>query len=168
MPQSRGDTSRTAITELLDLQRVHWPDAASLAHELTMLATRFVEVSQQRFAAAAQAHGLGLSGFDVLATLRRLPPPHEATPGRLQTVVLISSGGLTKVLDQLERGGFVTREVDGSDRRVRRVRLTREGREAVERVMAEALSRQEAILAELLSAREQAALARLLGTAIGS
>ena len=68
-------------------------------------------------------HGLGPAEFDVLAALRRTPPPHELTPSDVQRSVIITSGGLTKILRQLEQRGLVSRSTDSSDRRSKPIRL---------------------------------------------
>lgn len=81
-------------------------------------------------------HGLSMAEFDVLATLRNTPPPHEATPSRIQDEMVITSGGLTKVLHQLEQRGFVTRSLHDGDHRVKPVRLSAKGRRLIETAMA--------------------------------
>lgn len=69
-------------------------------------------------------HGLTPAEFDVLSTLERSSrKDYTLTPKELQASVLITSGGLTKVLRQLEARGLVRRlSVDG-DRRVKPVRI---------------------------------------------
>lgn len=39
------------------------------------------------------------------------------TPGKLAELTGLSTGGVTRLIDRLERGGFVRREPDASDRR---------------------------------------------------
>ena len=59
---------------------------------------------------------LGLGGTDVrFLTLLDLHGP--LTPGRLATMTGLTTGSVTGVIDRLERGGFVGRERDGTDRR---------------------------------------------------
>lgn len=82
-------------------------------------------------------HGLAPAEFDVLATLRNAPPPHELTPSQLQASVMITSGGLTKVMRQLEAGKLVNRPPSASDQRIKPIRLTPAGRRRVEKAMAE-------------------------------
>jgi DNA-binding MarR family transcriptional regulator len=72
-------------------------------------------------------HGLTPSEFDVLAVLRNVEAPHELTPGQIQDLVLLTSGGLTKVIHLLEEKGFVERFVARDDNRVKPVRLTATG-----------------------------------------
>lgn len=63
---------------------------------------------------------LGLGGTDVrFLTLLDLHGP--LTPGRLAALTGLTTGSVTGVIDRLERGGFVSRERDGVDRRKVRV-----------------------------------------------
>ncbi|HIJ82803.1 MAG: putative transcriptional regulator, MarR family [Magnetococcales bacterium] len=71
-----------------------------------------------------ERYGLSPAEFDVLSSLRRSPFPHELTPSQLQQSLLITSGGLTKILQQLQERAFVTRSTTRTDRRVKPVRLT--------------------------------------------
>ena len=82
-------------------------------------------------------HGLTPAEFDVLATLRCAEASHELTPGQLQERVLITSGGLTKVIHLLEEKGYVERSVAKQDNRVKPVRLTAKGNRFVGKVMRE-------------------------------
>ena len=84
-------------------------------------------------------HGLSLAEFEVLVTLRSVPPPHELMPTDLYGAVLMSSGGLTKVLYGLEKRGLITRAEGKADRRSKPVRLTAKGRVLAERAMADVL-----------------------------
>ena len=51
--------------------------------------------------------GLTEGEFDVLATLRRSGPPYELTPGELAGQTMVTTGGMTKRLDRLERAGLL-------------------------------------------------------------
>ena len=72
-------------------------------------------------------HSLTPAEFDLLATLRRSPPPRELTPSEVQSLLFITSGGLTKVMDKLEARGLVARSRHAADQRVRPVKLTAAG-----------------------------------------
>lgn len=80
-------------------------------------------------------HGLSSAEFDILATLRNSPLPHQMTPSQIQDQVVITSGGLTKVMIQLEVRGLVKRLQLANDMRVKPVRLTASGRRSVELAM---------------------------------
>lgn len=82
-------------------------------------------------------HGLSAAEFDVLATLRNASFPHEMTPSQIQDEMLITSGGLTKVMLQLAARSLVERLQLPDDRRVKPIRLTRSGKQSIEIAMAE-------------------------------
>ncbi|MGN6378901.1 MAG: MarR family winged helix-turn-helix transcriptional regulator [Gaiellales bacterium] len=77
-------------------------------------------------------HGLSLRWYDVLLQL-------AAAPGRrllmheLSDAVVISKGGLTKLVDRMAAAGLVEREAQPGNRRVTPVRLTPHGLETYRR-----------------------------------
>ena len=75
--------------------------------------------------------------------------------------LFIQPPSVTGVVDRLEREGLVARSQSDDDLRVRRVRLTDEGRAMIERVLAVHAREIQAIMSGL-TVRQQAALARLL------
>ena len=101
----------------------------------------FLNLERARKVAHARArivwdqHGLTPAEFDVLATLRNAEAPYELTPGQIQDRVLITSGGLTKVIHLLEEKGYVERSVARDDNRVKPVRLMATGNRCVARAM---------------------------------
>ena len=112
---------------------------------------------------AFAAHDIESWEFDVLAALRRAGAPYELSPGRLLRETLVTSGTMTNRVDRLAGRGYVERYPDPEDRRGVIVRLTREGRTAVDGAF-EALLAAEAELLADLPAREQKKLASLLRT----
>jgi DNA-binding MarR family transcriptional regulator len=111
--------------------------------------------------AAFAAHGLEAWEFDVLAALRRAGSPHEASPGLLAAATMVTSGTMTTRLDKLEDRGLVERRTDPDDRRAVIVRLTDQGRLAVDASLASLLEREQALLAGL-DRDDQSRLAGLL------
>jgi DNA-binding MarR family transcriptional regulator len=93
--------------------------------------------------------GLAGSDFDVLATLRRSGPPYRLTPGELSTSTMVTSGGMTKLLDRLERRDLIRREPDPRDRRGKLIGLTDEGRALVDEAVAAHVANEERLLAVL-------------------
>ncbi|MBF0610607.1 MAG: MarR family transcriptional regulator [Magnetococcales bacterium] len=98
--------------------------------------------------------GLSPSEFDVLASLRRLPPPREQTPTQLQNSLLITSGGLTKILHQLEGRGLIYRSQVEKDRRVKPVRISEEGTVVIEKAIVEVIRQVGGWLQETLTEEE--------------
>ena len=113
--------------------------------------------------AAFTAHGIESWEFDVLAALRRAGAPYELSPGRLLRETLVTSGTMTNRVDRLAGRGFVERSPDPEDRRGVIVRLTPEGKAAVDGAFEALLDAERALLSGL-PPREQARLATLLRT----
>ncbi len=106
-------------------------------------------------------HGLGEGDFDVLATLRRAGAPYERTPGELAEHTMITTGGMTKRLDRLERAGLVARRAAEGDGRGRVVALTPAGRGVIDAAFADHMANEARLVAELAPA-DAAALERIL------
>ncbi|MGN0064811.1 MAG: MarR family winged helix-turn-helix transcriptional regulator [Nocardioides sp.] len=112
---------------------------------------------------AFTAHHIESWEFDVLAALRRAGDPYELSPGRLLRETLVTSGTMTNRVDRLAARHFVERLPDPHDRRGVLVRLTPEGKAAVDGAFTALLAAEAEILADLPDAqREQ--LAGLLRT----
>jgi DNA-binding MarR family transcriptional regulator len=102
---------------------------------------------------------LTLPRFDLLAQLDRAD---GLKMNELSRRLMVTSGNVTGIADQLERDGWLTREADSDDRRATRLRLTERGRKrfsAMARV-------HESWVIELMGSldrSEQRELQRLLG-----
>jgi DNA-binding MarR family transcriptional regulator len=153
---------RHTAEESLARMRKNWPKAATAVVEVCLCAYRLTDLARANAQRMTIRHGLSLTEIDVLGALRRAPPPHELSPTELYSAVLISSGGLTKVLHCLDRRSLIDRVADDKDRRSRRVRLTQAGRELTERTVAAMHASQEELFSGALSTAEMARLATLL------
>ncbi len=98
---------------------------------------------------AFEAHGIESWEFDVLAALRRAGAPYELSPGRLLRETLVTSGTMTNRVDRLEARGFVLRSPDPNDRRGVLVRLSPEGKSAVDGAFGALLEAEQGLLADL-------------------
>ncbi|MCY3785602.1 MAG: MarR family transcriptional regulator [bacterium] len=103
--------------------------------------SRIDRLFQQAMAEFLRPHGLTLGLFDVLAALRRLGEPFQARPSDLAETVMLTSGGMTGRLDHLEQLGLVVRVPDPEDRRVMLARLSGEGHDLIDGLMAKHLDR---------------------------
>jgi len=112
---------------------------------------------------AFAAHGIEQWEFDVLAALRRAGAPYELSPGRLLRETLVTSGTMTNRIDRLSARGLVERYPDPDDRRGVIVRLTPEGRAAVDDAFTALLEAEQALF-EHLPERDRTRLAGLLRT----
>jgi len=153
-----GDAIDTIVTQWRRERPDLDPSAKEVAGRIVRLASHF----QQAYAEDAFAPlKLSDGAYGVLAALRRAGEPHELTPTELARQRMMTSGGLTPLIDRLERLGLVARAPNPSDRRGSLVRLTKPGREVVDRAM-ELHADAEHRMIEGLSARERDQLARLL------
>jgi DNA-binding MarR family transcriptional regulator len=87
---------------------------------------------------------------------------HGLKMSELSMRMMVTGGNVTGITDGLEKEGLVVREMDTSDRRVYRVRLTPEGQRQFRRMAAEH-EQWVVALFEGLSARSKGQLVELLG-----
>jgi DNA-binding MarR family transcriptional regulator len=85
-------------------------------------------VTRQLSAQLSADHGLNLSAYEALLHLARAPDSRMRRVD-LANGLLLTAGGVTRLLDGLERNGFVAREECPSDRRVSYAVLTEVGRD---------------------------------------
>ncbi|QIS11901.1 MarR family winged helix-turn-helix transcriptional regulator [Nocardia arthritidis] len=91
-------------------------------------------------------NGLEPGEFDVLTVLRRRGEPYELTAGDILGASLVTSGAITLRIDRMEAKGLVERIRDSGDRRVVRVRLTRKGLSAIDKILPGHLANEAALL----------------------
>jgi DNA-binding MarR family transcriptional regulator len=153
---------RRTSEELLHLFQENWPEGYSAAEEVMLrlyhAALRHTE-ELHRFLARFD---LTTIEFVTLRVLRREPPPHVMTPSALHETLVLSPGGMTKILKQLEAKGLVSRRADAADRRSTLVELTRKGRTAIEAAQSAVREFDSALLDRTLKGSEQQRLALLL------
>jgi len=123
---------------------------------------RIARLLERQREALLLPHGLSVWSFDVLATLRRQPPPHQLTPTELYGALMLSSGAMTNRIDRLEGDGLVERHRETTDRRSVLVRLTARGLHLVETVLPEILGSERERLDRCTTAEERDVLAGLL------
>jgi DNA-binding MarR family transcriptional regulator len=116
-----------------------------------------------RFERALQAEGMSHAGWQVLQVV-------GASDGLTQREVAercyVTSGTVTGVVDTLERDGLVVRERGTDDRRVVRVRLTKEGRRRLDKARRTVMATMQPLF-EDVPAREEAVVRRFLLRTIG-
>lgn len=90
--------------------------------------------------------------FDVLATLRRSGAPYCLAPTTLFSTLMITSGTMTRQLQQLEAAGWVSRMPNPNDARSMLVQLTAPGLELIDRAVAAHVANEARILAPIAPA----------------
>jgi DNA-binding MarR family transcriptional regulator len=153
---------RRTSEELLHLFRENWPEGYSSAEEVMLrlyhAALRHTE-EMQRFLVQFD---LSTAEFVTLRVLRREPVPHVMTPTSLHETLVMSPGGMTKVLKQLEAKRLVSRSAGTVDRRHNLVQLTPLGESKITAVQRAVRVFDVALLEQNLTEREQKRLAQLL------
>jgi DNA-binding MarR family transcriptional regulator len=89
-------------------------DREDLIARLTELGARSANTTGLFQQKAAAGYGLGITDMKALDVLLREGPQ---TAGRLATVLSLTSGAVTGVVDRLVRRGLARREADPTDRR---------------------------------------------------
>lgn len=149
--------------DLMQAIHANWPAAATPEGTLAIATFRFARLLETNAQTVLARHALSFTEFELLSALRASPPPHRLIPSDLCAALLISSGGLTKVLKSLERRALILRPIDAQDRRRRPIALSDAGRRLVETAMGEVQAADAArIAAAELSKAEAEALTRLL------
>jgi DNA-binding MarR family transcriptional regulator len=115
-------------------------------HRVAQLLTEQLVEVYERF-------GLSEGEFDVLAAVRRSGPPYELAPGELASRTMITTGGMTKRLDRLERAGLLQRRPAEHDGRARLVRLTPAGRKLIDAAFTAHMANERRLLDELTRAQ---------------
>jgi DNA-binding MarR family transcriptional regulator len=123
-----------------------------------MLYRRELALARQR---AALARSLGVTGAELLALLH-LGQHHELRPTQLARLLRISSGGMTAMIQRLERAGHIVRQDHPTDGRSALIRLSGASRARMQEAEA-ALSEGVARLIGDLDEPGRAAVAGFLG-----
>jgi len=119
-------------------------------------------VTRQLSARLEAEHGLTLSDYDVLVQLYHAPD-RILRRVDIARAVLLTASGITRLLDGLERGGWVEKRSCKSDARVSYAALTTEGLKRFEAARRSHLADIEELFGSRFDAEERAQLAELLG-----
>ena len=118
-------------------------------------------LTRQLSARLESQHGLTLSDFDVLAQLY-LAPERALRRVDLARQVLLTASGITRLLDRLERAGWVAKRRCESDARVTYAVLTEEGVRKFEAARASHAADLEELFGSRLADDERRQLGELL------
>jgi DNA-binding MarR family transcriptional regulator len=107
------------------------------------------------------AHGLTLSDYEVLLHLAKAEHQMMRRVDLAESVLLTASG-ITRLLDGLERGGFVEKAACSSDARVSYAKLTEAGRQKLDDAAVTHLAGIEELFTSRFGGAELETLAELL------
>lgn len=150
----------SVLTEVVDQEaRVGGEQDNTLRLWLRMLSCTSL-IEREVRSRLRQEFQITLPRFDLMAHLER--SPEGLRMGDLSRRMMVTSGNVTGITDQLEAEGLVVREFSPEDRRAFIVRLTASGRRTFRR-MAQAYEKWIAELFDTLPERDRDQLLRLLG-----
>jgi MarR family 2-MHQ and catechol resistance regulon transcriptional repressor len=135
-------------------------DAERTALKLWIVLSRAQAAVARHTEADVARHGLTIAEFAILEALYHRGP---LLLGELQRKILVSSGGVTYLVDRLDAKGLVERQDCPEDRRARYAALTAAGEKLVRRIFPEHAQRVVTALSGLTKA-EQAQATALLRT----
>jgi DNA-binding MarR family transcriptional regulator len=153
--------ARDEVDDIVAAWQRERPDLDVAPVQVMSRLDRLAEVFAERRVAVFAEHALRRHEFDVLAALRRSGSPFELTAGELSTRTHVTSGTMTSRLDKLTERGLVTRAPDPEDGRLVRVRLTPDGRSAVDAAFAALVEAERELLAPLDDAGQRSVAASL-------
>ena len=105
--------------------------AEASALRLWVILSRAHEAVARHAEADVARHGLTIAEFAILEALYHVGP---MLLGELQRKILVSSGGVTYLVDRLVERGFAERQPCPNDRRARYAALTPEGKRLMARI----------------------------------
>ena len=106
----------------------------ALTLKLWVVLARAHAAVEKHAAAHVARHELTMTEFGILEALYHKGP---MLLGEVQRRILVSSGGITYLVDRLERRGLVERRECAEDRRARYAALTDEGEALISRIFPE-------------------------------
>ena len=127
--------SADAVDAIVEQWRRERPDLDPSAKHVSGRIVRLATLLEHAYGQALAPVGIDLGGYGVLVALRRAGAPYQLTPTELARHRLMTSGGMTALIDRLERRGLVSRSPNPNDRRGSLIRLTDEGRVVVDQAM---------------------------------
>jgi DNA-binding MarR family transcriptional regulator len=138
----------SGVPEILD-ENALYPEAGPLALFSHMSrVSLFLQALQEE---CLSPFGLRFVDYSVLRILDYSGAPHRMSPSRLAEAVVCTTGGMTRIVDRLERRGWCERTRDPADRRGVLVGLTEAGRRTSQEASDAYQKGRERILARLSS-----------------
>jgi DNA-binding MarR family transcriptional regulator len=124
--------SRDFVDALLDQWKAELPDERFEELGVFSRLTRYGRLAARTIYANIEQFGLNETQFNLLCALHRAGDPYQLSPKELSASMLVTSGAITYVIDQMEDAGNVQRLPDPLDRRGLIVQLTPDGKQRIE------------------------------------
>jgi DNA-binding MarR family transcriptional regulator len=136
-PMADVGEGRDLVDGMTDAWRREMPGFDVDQFQLVKRAARLGLMLEDALSAHLTPRRLTKADYGVLSALMAAGAPYELRPGDLTARVLLTSGGVSNVLNRLTKKGLVSRERDAGDGRSSRVRLTLDGVEVTAAVTRE-------------------------------
>lgn len=159
MADKQQDNDRTDIA--IQLWEKERPDLDVKAKAVVGRIIQLQGIILEKVGQAFKPLEMNTGEYAVLCTLRVNGKPYQLTPKQIIKRVLLSSGGMSNLLERLEQKHWLIRLPDPNDRRGVLVKLTEKGFKLVEQAMALHAKIEQQFTAQL-TAQEHATLAQLL------
>jgi len=124
-------TEQTSIANVLAKTKANWPESNSQISPEILRIHRISAHCQQNLSLVLSPYGLQVAEFSVLETIRKEKLPYSLTPTELSRAMLFSSGGLTKVLNRMDKAGLIQRIENPNDKRGKLVQLSESGQKLI-------------------------------------
>jgi len=151
---------KTALTSSRNGKRAAAPASVDrkqdTALKLWVVLARATNSIQKHSEQDIARHGLTPTEFGILEVLHHKGP---LLLGEIQRKILVTSGGITYLVDRLVEKGLVRRENSADDRRARYAVLTAEGRGLIKRIFPVHAARIERALSGLTTSEQRQAIA---------
>lgn len=136
------------VDALMGAWRAELPDVLRPSTELSKRITQLAGALDRATRRILPELGLTVAEFDILAALRRAGEPYAMKPNALARALLLSSGGISNVVNHLAARGLVLREPSSDDGRSTVIRLTPDGVSTAEHAVRTHADAHEAVFAE--------------------
>jgi DNA-binding MarR family transcriptional regulator len=136
-------------------------DVQSEAHETVLNVMVTADLLAKEGERVARPYGLTEAQLNVLMLLKYQCAAGELDQSSLGRMLVVNRSNVTGLVDRMEKAGWVRREPDAGDRRVKRVALTAEGKQVLKAAERAYLRRVDEVVGDL-SGSEKATLGRLL------
>lgn len=130
-----GSDVKNSMREIERAINENWPECIKTMSFSLLKMARINDFFTNEIETCVEQHQLQHADFSVLATLRRSPAPYCLSPTELYHSMFFSSGGLTKVLGRLVDAGLINRVDNPEDKRSKLVKLNKQGKTLVEKMM---------------------------------
>jgi DNA-binding MarR family transcriptional regulator len=120
---------------ITDAWRREVPEIERPESEFVRRTARLEQLLEEALSGCLAPRNLTKADYNVLSILRTAGAPCELRPTDIRNRLLLTPGGVSNIINRLERLGLAERVPDADDRRISWVRLTGAGIEAAEDAM---------------------------------